>query len=105
MAHAVGPGDIRLRLARSKPLERLLALVGTLSFGGGPNFTPRGFARFLPSPLRAQISSRSNLALPASMVGSSRPWGGSNLAPYLMAERILIATRLLRSWEDRYWRG
>ena len=29
MAHAVGPRDIRLRLARSKPLKRLLALVGT----------------------------------------------------------------------------
>jgi hypothetical protein len=29
VAYTVGPRDIRLRLARSKPLDRLLALVGT----------------------------------------------------------------------------
>jgi hypothetical protein len=38
------------------------------SFDGLPSLTPRAFARFKPSPVRARISSLSNLAKPASTV-------------------------------------
>jgi hypothetical protein len=40
---------------------------------GRPNFTPRSLARFLPSPVRARISSLSNSASPPSTVSISRP--------------------------------
>jgi hypothetical protein len=39
----------------------------------GPNFTPRAFARALPSLVRARISSRSNSAKPPSTVSIKRP--------------------------------
>ena len=42
---------------------------------GRPNFTPRSLARFLPSPVRARISSRSNSAKPPRTVSISLPCG------------------------------
>ena len=42
---------------------------------GRPNLTPRSCARFLPSPVRARISSRSNSARPPRTVSISRPCG------------------------------
>jgi hypothetical protein len=61
MADVVGPSNIRLRFARSKPLERFRTLVG--------------FARVLPSLVRARISERSNSASPPSTVSMSLPCG------------------------------
>ena len=60
----VGTRNVRLRFARSEPLERFLALMGC---------TPRACARFLPSPVRARISSRSNSAKPPRTVSITRP--------------------------------
>ncbi len=42
---------------------------------GRPNLTPRAFARVLPSPVRAMISSRSNSASPPNTVSISLPCG------------------------------
>ena len=42
---------------------------------GRPKRTPRAFARLRPSPVRSRISSRSNSAIAASSVESSRPVG------------------------------
>ena len=50
-------------------------LVRRSSRSTRPKRTPRAFARLLPSPVRAGISSRSNSAIPASMVTSRRPCG------------------------------
>ena len=47
MAYTVGPRNIRLRLARRKPLERLLALVGT-QLRGAAKFHATGL-RTLPA--------------------------------------------------------
>ena len=40
-----------------------------VSFRGRPNLTPRSWARFLPSPVLARISSRSNSASPGLQTG------------------------------------
>ena len=42
---------------------------------GRANLTPRSFARFLPSPVRARIISRSNSAKPPRTVSINRPCG------------------------------
>ena len=44
-----------------------------VSFGGRPMWTPRDRARFLPSPVRARIRSRSNSARPPSTVSINLP--------------------------------
>src|SRR3954471_22507475 len=44
-----------------------------MSFGRRPRFTPRAFARCLPSAVRARVRSRSNSANPPSTVNISRP--------------------------------
>jgi hypothetical protein len=74
---------------------------------GRPNFTPRAFARVLPSLVRARISSRSNSAKPPKTVNISRPCGvvvsaqasPNDLKP---APALAITSRILsRSRVDR----
>ena len=54
---------------------------------GRPNLTPGACARFLPSPVRARISSRSNSARPPSTVSISRPCGVVVSAQVFSTER------------------
>ena len=72
--HVVSSRHVRLRLASLKPRQSLLPLVRR-SLRGLPNLTPRSLARFLPSPVRARINSRSNSAKPPRTVSIKRPCG------------------------------
>ncbi len=66
----IGARYVRLCLAFREALERVLALWAK---GGRQKRTPRAFARLLPPPVRARISSRSNSANPPSTVSINRP--------------------------------
>ena len=72
--HVVGTRHISLRFPIGEPCQGFLPLVWR-QLPGRPNRTPRSFARFLPSPVRARISSRSNSAKPPRIVSISRPCG------------------------------
>jgi hypothetical protein len=89
------PRDLGLRLACLQPRQCLSPLMqGQLVRRA--DLTPIAFARRLPSPVRARISSRSNSAIPASMVISSLPCAvvvsaqvsASDLKPAPVADRI-----------------
>jgi hypothetical protein len=74
---------------------------------GRPNFTPLAFARFLPSPVRARISSRSNSAKPPSTVSISLPCGVVVSAQVSLRLRkpaprsLIVANTLSRSRVER----
>ena len=78
-----------------------------VSFGGRPIRTPRARARFLPSPVRARMSSRSNSASPPSTVSINRPCGVVVSAHVSANERnpapafAIVSTMLRRSRVDR----
>jgi hypothetical protein len=71
---SLAAGHIRLRLARRKPLKRLLPLMRR-QLARPTELTPRACARLRPSPVRARISSRSNSAKPPRTVSIRRPCG------------------------------